>query len=347
MKGPNTSLIEIPLTVQESWQKSVDLIARIANVPAALVMRVHEKEIEVFRSSASTDNPYEVGEMAALNTGLYCETVMAHRDRLLVPNALADPHWANNPDIALNMISYMGWPIIWPNGDVFGTICILDSKENSYDETKSQLLYQFKEMIEFSLRAIYDNHQLDDSRKVLRRLNEERRVLKKQATSDSLTGVYNRRAFLDIGNQLFLRLHQEQLPVALFILDIDWFKIINDHHGHLNGDNALIHVTSLLSSVLRRNDILARYGGDEFIVLAPETSLLDATALAGRINEVVRTRALNEGKLVIPITLSVGVYADVPQSPDLILAIKRADTALLKAKQKGRDRFVVWEPEQP
>ncbi len=341
---PDTAGIEIPLAIQESWQKSVDLIARIAKVPAALVMRVHAEEIEVFRASRSEGNPYEIGEKAPLDTGLYCETVMANRDRLLVPNALTDPDWAGNPDVALNMISYMGWPVIWPNGDLFGTICILDSKENRYDETQSQLLYQFKELIEFSLRSLYKEQLLSSSRRVSQQLDRERRALKKLATTDSLTGIFNRRAFLDLGNQLFLRHHKEQAPVAVFVVDVDRFKAINDHHGHLTGDRVLAHLAALLAKLSRRVDVLGRFGGDEFTLLVPDATPGDAAGFAERIIDSVHAGLLRPGSITIPLTLSIGIFAAVPDTPSLQEAIRRADNALLRAKEQGRDRFVVWTP---
>ncbi len=82
-------------------------MAAIFDVPAGLIMRVLPSQIEVLLASNSSDNPYEIGEKANLDTGLYCETVMAERKQLVVPNALDDPHWKDNPDVALNMISYM------------------------------------------------------------------------------------------------------------------------------------------------------------------------------------------------------------------------------------------------
>jgi GGDEF domain-containing protein len=180
----------------------------------------------------------------------------------------------------LNMISYMGWPITWPNGDLFGTICILDSKENRYDETHSQLLYQFKELIEFSLRSLYEEQLLSSSRLVSQQLDRERRALKKLATTDSLTGIFNRRAFLGLGNQLFVRHHEEQTSIALFVVDVDRFKAINDRHGHLTGDRALAHLAALLVRLSRRVDVLARFGGDEFILLVPEATPGDAAGFA-------------------------------------------------------------------
>lgn len=141
----------------EKWQQVLDLMARIVSIPAALIMRVEPPKIKVFLSSHSDGNPYEEDELADLGTGLYCETVMSTRSELTVPNALTDPHWCNNPDIKLGMISYMGMPLIWPNEEVFGTICILDREENGYAQTYRQLLAQFRSMVERDLRQIYND----------------------------------------------------------------------------------------------------------------------------------------------------------------------------------------------
>lgn len=100
--------IEVPSEFQETQQKILDILAEIMNVPAALIMKVHPRQIEVFVKSSNKKNVYKEGEMAHLGAGLYCETVMATRNELLVPNALKDPEWDHNPDIELGMISYLG-----------------------------------------------------------------------------------------------------------------------------------------------------------------------------------------------------------------------------------------------
>jgi PAS domain S-box-containing protein len=163
----NTAEIVIPPETVGGWQKIVNVIAEIFKVPAALVMKVEPSEITVFVSSESEGNPYERGEKARLNTGLYCETVMETRQRLLVPDALADKKWNANPDIELGMISYLGFPIAWPGGEIFGTICVLDRKNNSFSDLHERLLVQFRDAIESDLKTLSD---LDV------RLNEETRA---------------------------------------------------------------------------------------------------------------------------------------------------------------------------
>ena len=141
--------------IVHEWQKGLNLLARICKVPAALIMHTDGKEIEVFASSDSSENPFHPGEHQTLeDSGLYCEHVIRNKKSLMVPNALEDPIWNQNPDIKLGMISYLGLPIKYPNGDVFGTLCILDHKENRYSKDYERLMEHFRNMIEISLGSI-------------------------------------------------------------------------------------------------------------------------------------------------------------------------------------------------
>jgi len=175
---------EIPETVLSQWQGITDLMASICQVPAALVMKVHPSEIEVFVTANVEGNPYECGEKAQLNTGLYCEEVMAEKAKLLVPDALKDPKWDHNPDIELGMISYLGYPILWPDGQVFGTLCILDKKRNPYSVDIEALLVRFRETIETSLELICESEQRKRAEEALRSAQDqlERRI--KERTSE-------------------------------------------------------------------------------------------------------------------------------------------------------------------
>ena len=148
------SLAEVPFETVQKWQEIVNIIAELMHVPSALVMKVEPPNIKVFLSSESRSNPYERNELASLNTGLYCETVMKTRQSLLVPDALRDEAWKSNPDIKLGMISYLGFPVSWPDGQIFGTICVLDRKENSYSESYRKFVLQCRDVLEADLRAL-------------------------------------------------------------------------------------------------------------------------------------------------------------------------------------------------
>jgi GAF domain-containing protein len=160
--------IRIPEEFQKSWQQITDILAQICGVPAALIMRLVETDIEVFIASHGNSNPYRPGSKEHFdNSGLYCETVVKSREKLLVPDALADEDWKDNPDTKLNMVSYLGFPIFLPDGKPFGTICVLDRKRNEYSSLLEQLMQKFKSLIESNLEMIYINQKLGDKNKRL------------------------------------------------------------------------------------------------------------------------------------------------------------------------------------
>ena len=162
---------EVPAEVMRKWQEIVDLLADILRVPSALIMRVEPPNIKVFISSESKGNPYEPDEAACLNTGLYCETVMNTRRPLIVPDALQDEAWKTNPDIKLGMISYLGVPISWPDGEIFGTICVLDRKSNEYSQLYLRLLLQWRDVLQADLKSIATMQREIEQREVkIRRL---------------------------------------------------------------------------------------------------------------------------------------------------------------------------------
>ncbi|MBF0413517.1 MAG: GAF domain-containing protein [Desulfamplus sp.] len=165
---PNKISICVPESIFKNWQEIVDIMAEMLDVPAGLIMRLNDPYIEVFASSNSKGNPYHPGDKDHfLGSGLYCETVIKTNDKLLVPDALSDEQWKNNPDVKLNMISYLGFPILLPNKQPFGTICVLDKKVNSYSPTKEALIIKFRGIIESHLELIYMNQMLGDNNRRL------------------------------------------------------------------------------------------------------------------------------------------------------------------------------------
>jgi transcriptional regulator with GAF, ATPase, and Fis domain len=182
--------IQVPAQITEKWQEIIDLLAEMLHVPSALIMKVEPPNIRVFVRSESEGNPYERDERACLNTGLYCETVMKTRQLLLVPDALADQEWNANPDIKLGMISYMGVPVAWPNGDIFGAICVLDGRRNEYSELYRKLLFQCRDVLQADLKSLQASTELE--LKVLVRTAELRRseVYLTEAQRLSRTGSF-------------------------------------------------------------------------------------------------------------------------------------------------------------
>ena len=149
---------EISVKLCDKWQEIINVMAGCLCVPAGLIMKLDSDKISVFISSSNKENPYSKGEFERLKHGLYCETVVGTNDRLLVPNAMKDSYWRKNPDIKLGMISYLGYPIKWPDGEIFGTICVLDSKENAYSQKYIDLLNILKNSVENDLACALNNY---------------------------------------------------------------------------------------------------------------------------------------------------------------------------------------------
>ena len=164
------------------------------------------------------------------------------------------------------------------------------------------------------------------------------------ADQDPLTGIHNRRAFFTIAAHIWKRRDRDEETVAVLVLDLDHFKTVNDTHGHAIGDAALRHVVRLATAVLRGDDLMARFGGEEFVILLSDTTVGDARAVAERIRQVVASSPLPlpDGTL-LRVTGSLGLATTVPgdwqQTIDQL--IDRADQALYRAKAQGRNRVCV------
>ena len=170
--------------------------------------------------------------------------------------------------------------------------------------------------------------------------------LENLSITDALTGIANRRHFEWRLSEEVERARRYKYPLSAFMLDLDHFKQVNDNYGHQIGDIVLQQVAQMLKSSLRRTDFLARYGGEEFVVLAPQTPAERALILGERLRQVISESPIPiADNLQIHITISVGiaVFPDHAQNENEL--ISAADTALYKAKQMGRNRVCLFEPE--
>jgi len=157
MVNTNYHKHEIPESYLDRWQRIADRMAEQFDVPAGLVMRVWPEQVEVLVASRTKGNPYTPRDKVNLGTGLYCEAVMAMGSMLQVPDALADEQWKDSPAIKLNMIMYMGMPLYWPNGEIFGSICVMDNAIRRFDESYQKLMWEYKEAIELDFKEILSN----------------------------------------------------------------------------------------------------------------------------------------------------------------------------------------------
>lgn len=176
-------------------------------------------------------------------------------------------------------------------------------------------------------------------------LHKERseEAAQKLALTDPLTGAFNRRTFLELAGKEIARTRRAGGPLSLVMLDLDLFKLINDRNGHLAGDEVLKGVVSVVQTCLRKEDLLVRYGGEEFCVLLPDVAIDRAMSMAERIRECVeRARFPFDGK-ALQVSVSIGVAAlSIHGDEGIETLVSRADEALYAAKKAGRNRVVAF-----
>lgn len=162
--------------------------------------------------------------------------------------------------------------------------------------------------------------------------------LRLQASTDALTGLFNRRHALEVADHEIARRKRSRAPLSLIIADIDHFKLINDSLGHEGGDQALRAISALLRRSLRTQDIVARWGGEEFLLILPETDIHQALEIAERLrHQVDNTPLVLEGQTSLAMSLTLGV-SQHRDDESLDECIGRADRSLYRGKQQGRNR---------
>ena len=174
-----------------------------------------------------------------------------------------------------------------------------------------------------------------------------RRRLQREASTDALTGLHNRREFEGGMVREMERARRLRVPLSLALIDIDFFKRINDRHGHDVGDGVLREVAATLRAGIRRSDLVARIGGEEFALVLLGTEPSGARVLLERLRRAVAALRVPAGADTVGCTISVGITDRVDDDADWAALYKRADQALYAAKQGGRDRVVEAMPPEP
>lgn len=270
-----------------------------------------------------------------------CDHAIRQPERVMeVDDVRADPRFSGNALIrAENIGFYAGAPILSADGYPIGTLCVFDDAARALQpaqrEALATLARQAQHLLELHKLLDHQRSQIDDSERdraeLLRRHDDLRHV----ARHDPLTGLLNRNALDELLARADVVDWMRHHAFGLLLLDIDHFKRINDTLGHLHGDEVLRLVAAAVRSCVRANDIALRYGGEEILVVFPDTAMADMRDIAERIRE--RIAGLDPGH---PLTVSMGMALAAPGAdPNQVFA--RTDQALYRAKALGRDQLVV------
>lgn len=175
-------------------------------------------------------------------------------------------------------------------------------------------------------------------------LTEVNATLERLSLTDALTGVFNRRYLLSHLESVFAEAKRYARPFTAVLVDLDHFKQVNDTHGHLAGDEVLRVMARRLSQSLRSADVLGRYGGEEFLVILPETPVDAAAILGERLRHTVQVLPVHFGEAAIRVTASFGMAGFHPDQKDAHSLLEQADLALYRSKELGRNRVTQFEP---
>lgn len=227
------------------------------------------------------------------------------------------------------------------NGDLANS---LESLVEAGDGVDTTLLLQEVVATTRDIHAIVaaSRLELQDTRRSLAEIKAELVESRNLLGQDQLTGTENRRGMSMILDREIARARRDHEPLAVAMIDVDHFKLVNDKHGHAAGDAALVHLTRLAKAMLRGNDAFVRYGGEEFVLVLPETAMQGAAFTAGRLRLLLEKNPLRHGDKEIPMTFSAGVAVLKDDDSEQSL-LARADAGLYRAKHSGRNCVVISE----
>jgi diguanylate cyclase (GGDEF)-like protein len=197
--------------------------------------------------------------------------------------------------------------------------------------------FRVEELLARVAVAIRLKRERDELRRSAEESHKRAEAASERSMSDALTGLLNRYGLQRSLQRELSESRRYGRALSCLLIDIDYFKTVNDNYGHAAGDTALMQVGRVLTEAVRGSDVVCRYGGEEFLVLAPETTLDGAVSLAEKIRLAAAARLFGDGERVFPLTLSVGA-AQLAQSESGHDMIARADVALYNAKEAGRNR---------
>ena len=248
--------------------------------------------------------------------------------------------------------SIISAPVHTLHDDLIGVLNVSHPQPNYFTEWHVRLLEVYSNILGqlITNRRLFQQMESRIAARTaeLERLVTETRQLKDHyaimSMHDQLTGLHNRRYFYEQVELALAQHKRYQYPFCLLMMDIDYFKSINDRYGHVFGDKVLVSVAQTLKKEVRSTDFLVRFGGEEFVIIFTDTSCNSGKVFAERIRQQIKGLRFGVDNEDVQLTLSIGLYCLSPDSLDLSIdqIIHYADTALYEAKSKGRDRVEVF-----
>lgn len=335
---------ELPKQMLHRWQRLLDLMTGFAGVVEAMIVSTQSPEAEVV--AVSSGNSLKPGRRITARTAPWYEAFLKQRMQRF-------HSYVYSPDAA-HGAWYVGYPLNWGDGELFGMLCLVGSRRNGVSDTSRPLLSECAGMIEDQLRLLAYTQQCEAIRERLRQslaeneaismldsvtaktdLGEVEQLMQRLdflAHHDSLTDLPNRLLFNARLRHAIQRARRERGKAAVYIIDLDSFKQINDAYGHVAGDDLLRQVAARLVGALREEDTVARLGGDEFaVIMEAVDDTAEAKLLAGKIQDCFREPFTLEGRAV-KLSASLGLSLFPDHGEDVESLVRHADLSMYRTK---------------
>jgi diguanylate cyclase (GGDEF)-like protein/PAS domain S-box-containing protein len=311
------------LNFDEAANHILEQLAQVVPYDSASVQLLRDGYLEIVGGRGWPDPAAVIGVQFPI-PGDNPNTIVIQSQQLYILNEANKVYPPFNKPPHSHIHSWLGVPLIVRN-QVIGLLAIDSSKPYHFDEANTRMVIAFADHVAIALENA--------------RLFSEVQNL---AMTDSLTGLYNRRGLFELGHIEFARAHRFKRSFTVIMVDIDHFKRVNDKYGHTTGgDPVLVALAKQCRESVREIDLVGRYGGEEFVILLPETDLETARDVAERLRKIIAQMQIQTEVGILSITVSMGVASYDEKTPDLETLIARADQAMYVAKRKGRNRVVV------
>lgn len=250
----------------------------------------------------------------------FCRHVVDCEEPIVVQDASKDWRFSQHPAVTgeAHIRFYAGVPLKTADGHTIGTVCAIDRRPRSFSARDLEVLKELS-------GAAMDRIELLQS-----------------AAADGLTGALTRRAFRQEAEQLISLALRHRHDLSCIVLDIDFFKQVNDTHGHAAGDDVLKTVAARCKAVLRAGDVFGRLGGEEFAIILPHTARADAVAVAEKVRAAVAAEKIGGDYGALGVTVSLGVSSLSIAARDIETLLAQADIAMYQAKKAGRNRCISF-----
>ena len=315
---------------EPEFDELVRIAADICETPISTMTLVDEHR-QWFKAAVGVshrENPREIS---------FCARAIERPEFFVVEDASKDDRFSANPLVTAEggIRFYAGMPLEVPGGFRVGTLCVIDTVPRTLSRMQRDTLQVLSRqvMARMELRL-----QRQDLQAALLELEEANRRLKLLSVTDALTGLHNRRAFEERLEMEFSLARRKERALSVVMVDIDFFKKVNDTLGHAAGDDVLCEVAKQLQASVRVSDMAARFGGEEFVVILSETDAESAYGWAERLAESLGQANWQHHA----VTLSMGIAQLREEVEGTLELVERADKALYAAKRGGRNRAVVY-----